>query len=65
MLTLGDQDQNSKDLNLFLFIQNRILFLCCVKTSSYNLRDNVINVNGVNDILVADVIVYPSQGFIS
>ena len=35
-----------------------------LKTSTYNLKDNVINVNGVNDILVADVIVYPSDGFV-
>ena len=64
MLTLGDQDQDSKGSKFVSVHPKQDSLSFVAKTSTYNLKDNVINVNGVNDILVADVIVYPSQGFI-
>ncbi|MAO72438.1 MAG: hypothetical protein CMD02_08045 [Flavobacteriales bacterium] len=64
MLTLGDQDQNSKGSKFISVHPEQDSLSFVAKTSTYNLRDNVINVNGVNDILVADVIIYPSKGFV-
>ena len=64
MLTLGDQDQDSKGSKFVSVHPKQDSLSFVAKTSTYNLKDNVINVNGVNDILVADVTVYPSKGFI-
>ena len=65
LLTLGDLDENSKG-SKFVSIhpkQDSLSFIA--KTSTYNLKDNIINVQGVNEILVADAAIYPSsEGFI-
>ena len=63
MLTLGDQDQESKGSKFVSVHPGQDSLSFVAKTSTYNLKDNVINVNGVNEILVADVIINPSQGF--
>ena len=65
MLSLGDQDESSKG-SQFVSVhpkQDSLSFIA--KTSTYNLKDNIINVFGVNEILVADAAIYPSEeGFV-
>jgi hypothetical protein len=65
LLTLGDLDENSKG-SKFVSVhpkQDSLSFIA--KTSTYNLKDNIISVQGVNDILIADAAIYPSdEGFI-
>lgn len=64
LLTLGDENENSEG-SRFVSVhpqQDSLSFIA--KTSAYNLKDNIISVFGVNEILVADVVVYPSAGFV-
>ena len=65
LLTLGDQNENSKG-SKFVSVhpqQDSISFVA--KTSTYDLKENIISVFGVNEILVADAAIYPSEeGFV-
>lgn len=66
-LTLGDQDNNSNSIgSKFVSVhpkQDSLSFFA--KTSIYDLKDNIISVFGVDEILVADAAIYPSpkKGF--
>tara|TARA_B100000902_G_C27292293_1_gene907851 strand:- start:838 stop:2373 length:1536 start_codon:yes stop_codon:yes gene_type:complete len=65
MLILGDNNEDSEG-STFVSIhpdQDSLSFIA--KNSTYNLKTNIINLFGVDEILVADAIVYPSsEGFI-
>lgn len=65
MLSLGDQEESSKGSKFVSVhpMQDSLSFIA--KTSTYNLKDNIINVFGVNEIVVADATIYPSEeGFV-
>ena len=65
MLILGDNNQDSEG-SMFVSThpdQDSLSFIA--KNSTYNLKNNVINLFGVDEILVADVTIYPSsKGFV-
>jgi len=61
LLTLGDLDE-SLGGSKFVSIhpkQDSLSFIA--KTSTFNIKDNIISVQGVNEILVADAAIYPSN----
>ena len=64
-LTLGDEFGNGEG-SKFVSIhpsQDSLSFLA--KTAFYSLKDYIIHAAGVNDILVADAIIYPDSGIVT
>ena len=61
MLTLGDQEGTSKGTKFVSVHPGQDSLSFVAKTSTYDLQENIINVFGVNEILVADVAIYPSE----
>ena len=62
---LGDNIASSvRGLEFISFhpLQDSLSFMA--NTANYNLKDYIINLNGVDDIMVADAIIYPDSGFL-
>ena len=64
LLTLGDVDADTEGSKFVSIHPNYDSLSFVAKTSTYNLKDNIISVQGVNEILVADAAIYPSKGFV-
>lgn len=64
MLLLGDQDENSLGSRFISIHQDQDSLSFVAKTSTFNLKDNIINVFDVAEISIADAIIYPNrEGF--
>ena len=64
-LTLGDtvaQGEGSKFVSVYPY-QDSLSFIA--KTAFYSLRDYIIHANGVEEINIADAIIYPDSGIVT
>ena len=61
LLTLGDQQESSKGSKFVSVHPQQDSLSFVAKTSTYDLKENIISVFGVNEILVADAAIYPSE----
>jgi hypothetical protein len=66
LLTLGDEVASSSKGSKFISIhphQDSLTFIAT--TANYSLKDYIIHANGVEDIAVADAIIYPDSGIVT
>ena len=66
LLTLGDELASSSKGSEFISVhphQDSLSFMAT--TANYSLRDYIIHANGVEDIAVADAIIYPDSGIVT
>ena len=66
MLTLGDEVASSSKGSEFISVhpyQDSLSFIAA--TADYSLKDYIVHANGVEDISVADAIIYPDSGVVT
>ena len=66
LLTLGDEVASSSKGSEFISVhpnQDSLNFIAT--TANYSLRDYIIHANGVDNIVVADAIIYPDSGIVT
>jgi len=66
LLTLGDEIASSSKGSEFISVhsnQDSLNFMAA--TANYSLKDYIIHANGVEDIAVADAIIYPDSGIVT
>jgi len=66
LLTLGDELASSSKGSEFISVhphQDSLSFMAT--TANYSLKDYIIHANGVEDIAVADAIIYPDSGIVT
>jgi len=66
LLTLGDELASSSKGSEFISVhphQDSLSFIAT--TANYSLKDYIIHANGVEDIAVADAIIYPDSGIVT
>jgi len=65
LLTLGDEVASSKGSEFISVHPHQDSLSFIATTASYSLKDYIIHANGVEDIAVADAIIYPDSGIVT
>jgi len=65
LLTLGDEVASSKGSEFISVHPHQDSLSFIATTANYSLKDYIIHANGVEDIAVADAIIYPDSGIVT
>ncbi|MBC8510334.1 MAG: hypothetical protein H8D33_01560 [Cryomorphaceae bacterium] len=65
LLTLGDEVASSKGSEFISIHPHQDSLSFMATTANYSLKDYIIHANGVQDISVADAIIYPDSGIVT
>ncbi len=65
LLALGDESAESRGSEFISIHPNQDSLNFVAKTADYSLKDYIINAKGVEDISVADAIIYPDSGIVT